>query len=303
MGGDGDPELHRQRVEVINTTWGKGLDIAYLGHGDFALSEDLKKKNSLPAQPGNTELIKFAIDKSLELWPDLIYWVKVDDLTYMVPQNLNRYLASRGADGTTEIAMLGRRLMTVPGGDVFCSGGAGYVLTRGAINYIGQHWTEDACAGRGWFQNQGDIALAKCLPQGSLIDTRDTGTPSSRATTGDSDSRGGGGGSERFHSYGPKRLMSGDVDQWYKDYTKKWYIIRGGLACCSKQLVSFHYVEYGEMAAIYRIFTEREKFVAMSDRERVASYPKPGRSLSYYAGGSPGQNDAMWDLLLKHVDW
>eukprot|EP01061_Rhynchopus_euleeides_P039746 TRINITY_DN68167_c0_g1_i1.p1 TRINITY_DN68167_c0_g1~~TRINITY_DN68167_c0_g1_i1.p1 ORF type:complete len:344 (+),score=83.92 TRINITY_DN68167_c0_g1_i1:54-1085(+) len=259
-----------KRVEVIKQTWGRHLNVAYMGFDEFKLPANLSQLHQ-----GSTPVIKWLLDRSLQKWPDLEWWIKADDLTYFVTRSLKSYLASRD---TAAVELLGRRLSLSGGPTVFCSGGAGFALSRGAVGFLQEKW----CEGSGWTRNEGgDIAIAQCLPQGSIVDTRD-------AT-----------GGERFNAYGPQRLMSGMVDKWYRDYTT-WYNITSGTSCCARDTITFHYVEHGEASALYEILTHASKYRGLSDAERLKAWPPQGPTLSYYST-HPKANDKMWDLLLNHM--
>eukprot|EP01059_Diplonema_ambulator_P011123 TRINITY_DN2109_c0_g1_i1.p1 TRINITY_DN2109_c0_g1~~TRINITY_DN2109_c0_g1_i1.p1 ORF type:complete len:340 (+),score=10.00 TRINITY_DN2109_c0_g1_i1:43-1020(+) len=266
-----DPERNAQRVETIRHTWGGGVEVVFMGHGDYVLPQNMSSLHQ-----GSTDVIRWMIDKSLQHHPDLQWWVKADDLTYIIPTNLHRYLSTRDS---SDIQLLGRRLR-LPGGEIFCSGGAGYVLSRSAISFITSNW--DKCRGSGWSAKEGgDIALSTCLPKEAIIDTRDEP------------------GGERFSAYGPQRTSHGTVDKWYKDYTP-WYSIPSGLACCSEHMITFHYVEYGEAKAIHAVLTRQEEFRKKSDAERLAMWPTASPLLSGYST-KPEESDQMWGLLIDHI--
>ena len=227
---------------------------------------------------GATAVIQWTIATSLRKYAGLAYWMKADDLTFVVPANLRTYVDRRNS---STIEMMGRRL-SMPDGKVFCSGGAGYILSRGAINFLTQNW----CEGVGWYKSEGgDIALTQCIGEGNVVDTRD-GSES---------------GGERFHAYGPQRVFSGSVDKWYRDYTAKWYSIPSGLGCCAKELITFHYIESGEAKALWEVLQNRPSILKKSDSERLDFWPKKGPELSYYST-KPTAEDGMWSLLLEHMN-
>ena len=75
--------------------------------------------------------------------------------------------------------------------------------------------------------------------------------------------------------------------------------ISRGLACCSAESISFHYVEAGEGDALYQVLSDQAKFRALPDNARRAAWPT-GRALSGYSG-APKENDGMWELLLGKI--
>eukprot|EP01064_Diplonema_japonicum_P014858 TRINITY_DN2253_c6_g1_i1.p1 TRINITY_DN2253_c6_g1~~TRINITY_DN2253_c6_g1_i1.p1 ORF type:complete len:338 (+),score=52.45 TRINITY_DN2253_c6_g1_i1:61-1014(+) len=266
-----DRDRHTQRIDTIQRTWGSGMKLGFLGQTDFTPPANMTNLHT-----GASEVIKFMIEASLEKYPDLQWWVKADDLTFIIPSNLELFLEGRDPN---DVQLLGRRLR-MPGGEIFCSGGAGYVLSRGALKHILTNW--EKCKGSGWFAKEGgDIAFAQCLPKEAIIDTRDES------------------GAERFSAYNPQRTMSGAVDNWYREYTP-WYSIPKGLACCSPNIITFHYVEYGEAHALHTIFIHKKEYLEKSDTLRLAIWPKNPPQRSGYST-MPTSNDPMWDLLLKHI--
>ena len=272
-----DRDRNSKRIEIIKKTWGEqrndNFHVLNIGF-EIILPDELKDKHQ-----GSTDVIKHCIEESLKRFPNMHYWVKADDLTYILRNNMIQYLSTRQSDYPE---LLGRRLQLGGKGEIFCSGGAGYAVSRSAINFLMKNW----CYGQGWYRKEaGDIAMSSCLHnynKSSIIDTRDSKQR------------------DRFHAYGPKRQITGLVDQWYKEYTP-WYNITEGLDCCSPNTVSFHYIEYGEAEALYKIITTEKRTIAsMIDSERLALYPNKPPGLSGYSR-KPSQNDLMWKLLLEHI--
>eukprot|EP00755_Sulcionema_specki_P018871 Sspe_Gene.67983::Locus_40103_Transcript_1_1_Confidence_1.000_Length_1097::g.67983::m.67983/K00731/C1GALT1; glycoprotein-N-acetylgalactosamine 3-beta-galactosyltransferase len=274
-----DPDRHAERAQAIKETWGRELTVVFIGGSEadpgirWVLPPDLKQRHQ-----GSTDVIHFALNRAMQEFPTAQWIMKADDITFILPSNLRKYLTT--LDSTAPY-LAGRRLK-LPGGGVFCSGGAGYALSRAAVQLLLNNW----CTGEGWERNEGgDIALSKCLvknsPADPILDTRDDG-------------------GDRFHAYPPQRVMSGQVDPWFRDYTKPWQEVVPGKECCSKNLATFHYVEYGEARAIYHILRNQGAVRAMSDAGRRELYPKGPPLLSGYSM-APKEDDPMWNLLLYHI--
>jgi hypothetical protein len=108
---------------------------------------------------------------------------------------------------------------------------------------------------------------------------------------------------DRFHAFGPQRLVSGKVDQWYINYHPTDKITGGeafssGLDCCSRNTVSFHYVEAKEASILYDILRKQHDYHLMGDATRRALWPQP-KDLSYST--PPSSNDTMWEFLTKKL--
>merc|ERR1712072_1260078 len=89
-----------------------------------------------------------------------------DDL-FVIPENLKAYLASdeilSASDHGKKPMFLGRRFSAGgQGGQVFNSGGAGYVLNRAALSLLNDHLRDGVCTPHlhGFFE---DVQTAKCL--------------------------------------------------------------------------------------------------------------------------------------------
>lgn len=111
------------------------------------------KEEELPRLPANVPAYKLKARKELHGWlhmleahPDREWFVKGDDDTYFLVENMLSYLASKkrrttsnasgGGDGEGELLpyYLGRKFhLGGPGGVQYVSGGAGYALSRPAV--------------------------------------------------------------------------------------------------------------------------------------------------------------------------
>ena len=167
-----------------------------------------------------------------------------DDLYVLVP-NLRHLLRTHDGDG--EPLYLGRRMRQVPwsgwqgngqGGQLFNSGGAGYVLNAAALRLLGPELAKPlarspACSAHA-VDSAEDVRVATCLASLGVrpADTRDAA------------------GEERFHPFHPGDMATTNLDlhshvpgsaEWFARYVHE-FRPRTGINCCSRWSVSFHYM-------------------------------------------------------------
>ena len=215
------PKTLKSKGKAVKETWGKRCNILL-----FMSSE---KDDSFPA-------IKLNVNEGREnLWPksreawkyvythhinDAEYFMKADDDTFVIVENL-RYLGSQ--HNPSDPHFWGRRFK--PLGD-YNSGGAGYVMSRGALQRVGP--TLDTCPFK---DSNEDVQISICLHGVGV---------------GPGDSRDG--IKERFHPFVPEHhLIPGRVPpgNWYWNYI--YYPGHEGPDCCSDYSISFHYVSPSNM--------------------------------------------------------
>ena len=148
---------------------------------------------------------------------------------YVIPQNLRDFLKTRAPPSTPQF--LGRRFRDY-GKVLFNSGGAGYALSKAALDGYAAHADDAACAPR-LRTSQEDVQIAKCLAHFLGVAPEDTRDAQKR---------------ERFHPFAPGHMITiqppapGARSDWYYDYTKEWGVLPGK-DCCAPDSVSFHYVK------------------------------------------------------------
>jgi len=232
-----DPERYPERVAGILDTWGSSpllrlimLDPAP-GVQPVATATGLAPGATLlqpPAKIGNsaadkTEQLLWALQQGFALAPAARWFVKVDDVTMVLPGNLHRYLGS--LDSTAPM-LLGNRLAE-PSGAVFVSGGAGIAFSRPSAELLAAGWAA-GCSGLHYLRTAEDVAVTRCL---KILGVEPT---SSRGTDG----------GERFGVYGPVRLVTGKVDDWYALFSKNAdEPVYSGTRCCAADLCTMHYLE------------------------------------------------------------
>lgn len=271
--------------------------------------------------------------------PNALFWC--NDHTFIVAGNFLGF-ALRLAAAPKRVAYAGKVLES--GGRRFCSGAAGVLLSRASLELLVRLWNapEDnpeclpperqppkarprrSVPGNPSFGKvkEPGLLLADCLFLAGVLPnrTRDdervpqqpppqTFTPNGRATSPETApvlpalwST-----EDRFHAYGPQRLVAGRVDEWYRNYHKGNASgssdaggdrLGSGLACCATSTASFHYVEASEARALHAVLGDQARFRAMTDAGRRAWWP-PAKLLSY--SSPPGPNDPVWELLTEKI--
>ncbi|XP_077298676.1 glycoprotein-N-acetylgalactosamine 3-beta-galactosyltransferase 1-like [Arctopsyche grandis] len=224
-----NPKNHQHKAIHVKKTWGSRCNILLFMSSTYdeslptvALNVD-EGRNNLWAK--TKAAFKYVYEHHRD---DADWFMKADDDTYVVVENLRYMLSSKD---TEEPIYFGCRFKPfVKQG--YMSGGAGYILSKAALHNFVEVALKNPKLCRPDHDGSEDVEIGKCLANVGV-------------KAGDSrDSLGRG----RFFPFVPEHhLIPGHVndDFWYWKYI--YYKSDEGLDCCSDNAVSFHYVSPNQM--------------------------------------------------------
>jgi len=211
------PGSHKDKVVHIWNTWGKRCDKTV-----FISTKEDKIDGihfiKVNVTEGYHKLLqksvaglKYIHDKYLNEYD---WFYKADDDTYMIVENLRHLLEPHSPNN---LLAFGGIL-----GDIYLSGGAGYVISRASLHALNQI---NFCNLQS-SDSPEDTGISSCLTTAGvkLMDTRDNY------------------GRIRFHSERPElHLTTKEHKNWWFHYQYPFKYMQG-FDCCSESAVSFHYV-------------------------------------------------------------
>ncbi|XP_043272134.1 glycoprotein-N-acetylgalactosamine 3-beta-galactosyltransferase 1-like [Venturia canescens] len=218
------PENHETKAQHVKSTWGRRCDILLF----MSSAEDSSLPTVvLPVEEGRDNLwdkTKEAFKFAYEEYKDEVEWfVKADDDTYVIVENLRHMLSSY--DPMSPLYFGCRFKPFAKQG--YMSGGAGYVLSKEGLRKFVEEALPDNSTCRGDAGGAEDVEMGICLENVGVkaMDTRDP------------DGRG------RFFPFDPEQhLIPGYLNglDWYWEYV--YYPSVNNYDCCSESAISFHYV-------------------------------------------------------------
>lgn len=262
--------------------------------------------------------------------------VWANDHTFFIPTNLVSFISRLNSElpyfGGHEFEAGKRR---------FVSGAAGIILSAASLRLLNGHWSEPSrfpeCfppqhpvrianhvpgQSTGRPQSSRDIpsfgkvkepglVLADCLHLGGVLPNQ----------TLDEFAR------DRFHPYGPKRMVAGLTDDWYRRYhtfratlsspspshrrsfgdnfsAESNLGARNGSRCCAALTISFHYVEAAECRALSAVLSNQTDLVArrLSLSQLHGLWPQKASELGGYSRALDREDGPFWDFLLRGLN-
>lgn len=229
------------RLEGRDKLWGKtkaAFRYVYSNYVRVTVANDDrggKNDNNSSYGGGNMSVSSSNSSSSMSSSDDddsIDWYLKADDDTYVIVENLRRLLARHDPDEPT---YFGRRYRPfVKQG--YMSGGAGYVLSRKSVQMLVEKGLSSSPLSQSPCRRDDggaeDVEMGICLENIGVkaVDSRDSS------------------GRERFFPFVPEHHLrpNRDPNFWYWKYVFYDYNDelerRGGLNCCSETAVSFHYV-------------------------------------------------------------
>ncbi|XP_069125757.1 glycoprotein-N-acetylgalactosamine 3-beta-galactosyltransferase 1-like [Argopecten irradians] len=149
---------------------------------------------------------------------DADWFMKADDDTYVILENLRHFLETKSSD---EPVYFGHHFKTLVKQGYY-SGGAGYVLSKEALRRLAAKGKDPkVCRQDGGYE---DVEIGKCMERLGV------------KTVNDADSM----GRSRFHVFEPEKHLFGRYEDWFYLYDSNG--AKKGTKSISHYPISFHYV-------------------------------------------------------------
>ncbi|UJR27208.1 hypothetical protein I4U23_008504 [Adineta vaga] len=226
------PKYFLTRAKAINDTWASRCD-RYFFVSEYAIdmmtSEELNFTQHIPIAPlkelnaGYTHLTQKSTLSFIHAYENYLndyeWFVKADDDTYLVVENLKAFLSEQNASEPITFGYNFKILVSKG----YHSGGAAYVLSREAVRrfYEAHHNPNSKCRKDGGAE---DVEIAKCLRREGVYPGKSL----------DDHNR------ELFHPLSFTDHFYGSLPNWLEKNAEN--PLKVYYDCCGDQTISFHYI-------------------------------------------------------------
>ncbi|CAL8127786.1 unnamed protein product [Orchesella dallaii] len=239
------PSNHKTRAVHVKRTWGKRCNILlFMSTANDTELQSVALNNLREGRRYLWAKTKEAFKYIYQNYFDKADWfVKADDDTYVIMENLRLFLKDKDPKAPIYFGCKFKEPTTQ---QIYMSGGAGYVLSKEAL----QRFVEKAIPSKEkcWGLDDGneDFEIGRCLQSVGVEagDSRDSL------------------GRYRFLAYDlEKHLIPGEMnsERWYSEYI--YYPQKEGANCCSDTVVSFHYIMPNTMYILEYLLYSLKHFV------------------------------------------
>lgn len=300
------PSGEDERIESIRDTWASQVRTIFFSQqyekNDIE-NDDGFSVVRIPAShqihgPANFRwAVDYMIDHGMKESQILLL---VSEVSYLIPENLDTFVDRvLKKQGTPLKALYVGNRLTIPGTEeVFHSGGAGVFLSRATLTNMRHEWE----IGRGecyatddYLKENPDIVLSRCM-KFLKISPMD---PSYWSLASSEDS------GNLLSVYSPVRMISGDVDEWYKSYQTKSSLLATGIDCCSVHIMSFHFVLPQEARTIFAMLHNPSLFMSLSREQKNEVWNRSEQMFSFSKGLESLDEkgiDELWTLLTSKIN-